>query len=76
MSNIGLKPCLISLTQRLYFNDVLRMFPNGYSAINTNSATEEQNFGINFNGYRVGNIKSHNFKKIGHSNYEVILICV
>lgn len=69
MSNIGLKPCLISLTQGLYSNDVLRMFPHEYSAINTNSATEEKKFGINFNGYHVGNIKSHNFKK-----YDILIM--
>lgn len=53
-----MKPCIISLIQRLYSSDILRMSPDGYFGINTSSTTGEQNLGINFNYYYyIGNIK-------------------
>lgn len=58
-----MKSCLISLIQRLYSSDVLRMCPEGYFGINTSSATGEQNLGINFNDYLIGNIKSYYIKQ-------------
>lgn len=54
-----MKPCLISLIQRLNSSGALRLSPDGYFGVNTSSATGEQNLGINFNYYYyIGNIKS------------------
>lgn len=58
-----MKSCLISLIQRLYSSGVLRMSADGYFGINTNSATGEQNLGINFNDYLIGNKKSYYIKQ-------------